>query len=383
MHVIVLTTVLPGGRRGGGEIVTQGVVDALRKAGNDVLTVGYSRRGLSAPVDGELSAGERAIESSSAGSRRLPWAVRALAWRLPYSGAKYRSRAYIRVAREALSNGPAAVVVDHAQTYFALSGLWPLAHPVIFLAHNVEAELYGQLAAEAERPAARWAYRREARLIARAEKRLVRAARQVWALTPDDAAALASLGGADVRTLDVASHLQARRVASPACDVALLGSWSWRANARGLEWFMTDVVPRLPEDVRVEVAGAGADWLRDADQRVVVRGRVEDAEGFLASARVIAVPAVAGAGVQIKTLDAIASGIPVVATGLAVRGLDQLPPSVGVAEGAEEFARQLMVLARQTDRERFREAALAWSSARGAKLEADVAGFAGEVTESA
>ena len=189
----------------------------------------------------------------------------------------------------------------------------------------------------------------------------------MWALTPDDAAALVSLGGTDVRTLDVASYLQARPVATPTCDIALLGSWSWRANARGLEWFTTDVVPQLPRDVRVEVAGAGADWLRDADQRLVVRGRVEDAEGFLASSRVIAVPAVAGAGVQIKTLDAIASGVPVVATEPAVRGLDQLPPSVAVAEGAEAFASHLMLLARQTDRERSREAALAWSSARGGK----------------
>jgi glycosyltransferase involved in cell wall biosynthesis len=383
--VLVLTTVVPGERRGGGEIVSQDIVDALTAAGRDVRVVGYARPDAEDGVpSGVVCAGRRPIETSAAGPRALAWAARALATGAPYSAAKYDSRAYRRIARDALEAGVDAVVADHAQVRFALRAAGSLRAPLVFVAHNAEARLYAAAAAEAG-PLGRRLNSRESRLIGALEADLAARARQVWTLTGDDASYFRDLcPSADVRTLDVAVDARAPRpagAAPPRCDVALIGTWSWRANGLGLEWFAQEVVPRLG-GLTVEVAGTGCDWLRGRLANVAVAGVVPDAHAFLAGARAVAVPAVAGGGVQVKTLDAIASGTPVVATPTAVRALGDLPASVTVAEGAERFAAELRRLAAAGGCEAL-SAGLEWSAARRARFDAAVAGWIDELTEAA
>src|SRR4029077_15790218 len=106
-------------------------------------------------------------------------------------------------------------------------------------------------------------------------------------------------------------------------DVAVLGTWTWSANRAGLKWFLGEVCPHLPPWLAVEVAGAGSEALEGSAPGVRMRGRVPEVMPFLQRARVVAVPSVRGEGVQINTLDAIASGRAVVATPIATRGIDR------------------------------------------------------------
>jgi hypothetical protein len=275
------------------------------------------------------------------------------------------------------------VIVDHAQAHSALPSAGELGAPLIFIAHNAESDSYTRLAAAARRWTARWVNRREARLIRGVETQLARRATQVWALSDDDADYFRSIApGADVRTLEVASAV-AEPVAAglPACDVALIGTWTWRANASGLEWFSDEVVPHLPPELTIEVAGAGAEWLQGRHPNVTVKGVVPDAQRFLSKARAIAVPAVAGGGVQVKVLDAIASGVPVVATSVAVRGLADVPASVAVADTGAAFADSLRRFVFDTDHGSARRDALAWSRARRERLEGGIWRSIGELTD--
>ena len=383
MGVLLLTNVLPANLRGGGEIVTQSVVEALDRSGLGVTALGYRRPGSPAEVGPhEQCVAVRPIETSSAPARALWWMVRALATGTPYTSSKYRSRAYVRAADAALDAGPLALILDHAHMRFAVAGSRRSLPPLVFLAHNAEGEMYAEVAAGARRAALRWANAREARKIRGFEAALARQARQTWVLTDADASYFRELcPGADVRTLEVASLVAPPEApAEPACDVALIGSWTWRPNALGLEWFADEVVPRLPVGMTIEVAGGGADWLQGRYPNLTVRGFVEDAGEFMARARVVAVPSVAGGGVQVKTLDAVACGAPVVATGVATRGLKDLPGSVAVADDAERFAAELVRLAGASEGGRLREEALEWSRARQAALEDSIVSWIEELT---
>ena len=382
MCIVLLTTVLPSERRTGGEVVTQGVVEALRTVDADVRVLGYRRPGARTPAaPGEQPVGTRPIETAAAGGRAIAWMAQATARRMPYSSAKYWSRAYRRAAREALTSGPAAVVVDHAQVHFAAEAAGR-SHtpPLVFIAHNVERDVYAGLAKPGSGRRSRWANSREAKLIGRVEIDLAARARQVWALTPEDAGYFQErCPGADVRTLAVASQIEAPAATpEPACDVALIGSWSWSSNARGLEWFAREVIPLLP-GVSVRVAGTGAEWLRGRYPDVEVCGVVTDAAEFMRDARVVAVPSVAGGGVQVKTLDAVASGVPVVATAPAARGLEGLPASVAVTDEPGDFADALRGFLADPGRDRMRSTSLEWSRTRRARFEASVASWIGEL----
>jgi hypothetical protein len=367
MRVLFLTTVLPSGRRSGGEVVSHAFADALRSAGHDVRVAGWARPGD--PVEpGDLLVGRRHIETSEAPLQtRLGWLARSLGGRRPFSVAKYESDGYRRIASEE-AVGADVVVLDHAQAGGAAGGVVP-GRPCVLIAHNVEHELYGEQAATGG--GAAWVWRREARLMAAEERRLASGAAAVWTLTEPDAASFRRLGAAHVARFDVPAGLTASSAPPRARRVALLGNWTWEPNARGLRWFVREVLPLLPEDLPVEVGGAGAEWLSGVP-RVSYPGRVPDAYEFLAGAQAVAIPAVAGGGIQVKTLDAIASGSWVVTTPEGLRGIEQPPPTVREAASPDAFARALAEVA-APGQEPPAGSAAAWSAERAERFAEAVA----------
>jgi glycosyltransferase involved in cell wall biosynthesis len=368
VRALFVTTVLPANRRGGGEVVSQLFIDAARAAGWTVDVLGYQRRGdPPATGPGVRSVGTRAIETGARPLSTAGWLLSALARNEPYTTAKFRSRRYAELLAAALRREPPdVVIVDHSQMAWVLAGA-DVPAAVVLIAHNVEASLYAQLARDSGRAMARAAYRREARLVARVERRLAARATRIWALTDSDAAAL---GGRPFAVPGSASEVDAP--VAPTIDVGLLGSWTWSANREGLLWFAREVLPHLPADTSIHVAGRGAEELQGRHPGLRIVGLVPDAAAFLQSARVLAVPSTGGGGVQIKTLDAIASGRPVVATSAALRGIDAPPASVRRCDDPPGFASLLSEHAGAEPDETLRRAALEWSRARRERFFADV-----------
>jgi hypothetical protein len=157
------------------------------------------------------------------------------------------------------------------------------------------------------------------------------------------------------------------------CDVALIGNWSWRANRDALEWFLQKVYPRLPQQISIQVAGKDAQWVTSYGPNLVHCGFVPSAQAFLAQARVIAIPTQSGGGIQIKTLDAIASGSRIVATPIALRGIDDVPTTVTVADGAEAFAQSIAAAVHAEQDEVQSTEASRWSVQRRRNFEATMA----------
>jgi hypothetical protein len=337
LRILFITTLLPSGGYTGSEVASQAFVDGLRAAGHEVAVVAYRRAGDSPPLHpDDRPAADRRIETRGAGPYAAFWLARAFATNQPYSVTKYVSAAYRRaVADELATRPPGLVVVDHAQVGWAVPDAG-FGVPYVHIAHNVEHELHSQLAA-AGGPRA-LVHARESRLIRRREEALCRGAAEVWTLNAAESDAMAAMGASRVRSFDLPGVADPDPPGPASCDVATLGSWTWRSNARGLEWFLREVRPLLPESLEVEVAGAASREIAAGTPGVTAHGRVPDAMAFLQSARVVAVPSVTGAGVQVKTLDAIASGRRVVASEVAMRGIDDPPPHVRVAADAEAFA---------------------------------------------
>lgn len=327
MRVLFLTTLLPGMRRTGSEVASQAFADALRAAGHDVTLLGYRRAGTDPPLAwGDVAVSARHIETSAAGLRPLWWMARGLLSRRPYTLAKYEGRAYRRAIEAAVAAAaPALVVLDHAQVAALGDRDWGV--PVVYIAHNVEHRLHS----------GGWVRSRERRLLEAVERGLVERADETWTLTAGDARELGR-GAARTRVFDLPPASVPAAPGAPEYDVVLLGGWHWRPNAAGLRWFVEEVAPRLGGELDVVVGGADGEGIVGARPGVRAVGPVPDALAFLQRGRVVAVPSVEGGGVQVKTLDAIASGRRVVATPTAMRGIDGAPRTVQVAEDAAGFA---------------------------------------------
>jgi polysaccharide biosynthesis protein PslH len=358
MNVLFFTTILPRHQRMGSEVASHCFITALRRAGHQVRVVGYMRRDDPfEPDQTEVVVGQRYIETNQAKGYPLLWMLLSFLLNLPYSSAKYYSQAYRRQVKTLLAQTPDAVVVfDHPQLGW-LRDLVSPGHPQIMIAHNIEHDIYRQHAQSTHHPLAAWIYRREARLIQQWEDQLAMATDRVWALTDQDAHYFSKLGAVQTVALPASFTDPALTQASPAaplktCDIGLIGSWAWKPNQQGLRWFLETVYPLLPRDLLIQVAGRGADWLNDpaqANQYPNLRycGFVPNAQVFMAQAKVVAIATLSGGGIQIKTLDAIASGSAIVATSIALRGIPNHPATVQVADQPQDFATALLAAIRQ------------------------------------
>jgi polysaccharide biosynthesis protein PslH len=122
-------------------------------------------------------------------------------------------------------------------------------------------------------------------------------------------------------------------------------------NFLGLRWFLREVLPLAP-DVPVQILGnidrelqSRAPDLYKA-HAALFRGRVEaeDLHGAYRGASAVLLPATAGHGISIKTLEALSCGAPLIATPLAFRGLGigvAGLPNVIVTDDAHAFAEAL------------------------------------------
>lgn len=381
MKVLFCTTVLPSQRRTGGEVASQAFIDAIRAAGHDVIVLGYRRPEDRTPLAaGENEVGQRPIESDRAGSAAYAWLGRALVRGAPYSCEKYRSAAYAERVSKLVGEGQIDVaIIDHAQVG-PLHRCIPPSLPLIAIAHNSEGMMYGEQAGEADGAVKRAVLRREARLLEHLERELARRACQVWTLTQSDRAYFQGLSGSRrMQSFDVpgtAMAPSAGEASGPAgqWDIGLLGTWTWEANAKGLRWFADRVVPRLSGRLSIGIAGKGAEFVHGRNGCVTALGFVSDAMEFLRSCRVVCVPSVAGGGVQIKTLDAIAAGRPLVATSFALRGISDPPRTVVAADDPADFAlaleSELAKAGGSVD-----QGAMDWANARTRSFFASVAGM--------
>jgi glycosyltransferase involved in cell wall biosynthesis len=200
--------------------------------------------------------------------------------------------------------------------------------------HNVEHEMWERHAALDPSVVRRALVRVEAARVRGYEKALLPGFDVVFAVSDADRRALTALGGEPerVRVLpNVADPaLLGRPRLEPPVDpvVLFLGTLSWPPNALGIERFLrggfASLSNRVPE-LRLIVAGHGAsERLRELVRTTPgaeLLEDVDDDEPLYQRARCFVDASVGGAGTRVKILNALARGVPVVATSDAASGL--------------------------------------------------------------
>jgi len=142
---------------------------------------------------------------------------------------------------------------------------------------------------------------------------------------------------------------------------------AYAPNRDGLQWFLREVWPRLAGLGLVlhvvGIVGPALQLAPAADLRVW--GRVDDLEAAYALADLCINPVRCGSGLKIKTVEAMAHGLPLVATSHAVRGLEHARDEAFiVADDAEAFAQAVaMLAARPEERRRLAAGALRLAAA--------------------
>lgn len=198
----------------------------------------------------------------------------------------------------------------------------------------------------------------------RAEARSMQESEHRYFSDSDQAICISELEAEFARTLDGAPpvHVIEARLHDPLWtqqsfhqrrDVIFVAGWLSGAgspNGDGLTWFVQKVLPlvhaRIPW-VRVRVTGQDPppELLRYASPSLLFEGHVGDIAKFYDDARVAIVPVRFGAGVKLKTIEALQYGVPTVSTSVGAEGIDlHQTGALAITDDAGEFALHVATL---------------------------------------
>lgn len=334
--VVTHTPVLGSGKA----VRTYGIARALATQGE--LALLYARFGAAEP-----DAAFRAIPGielhevvPSRGAGRLLAYGAARASGVPDALARGVSPELARGARRLAADPECGRVIADGPIAAAALARLARKRPVIYNAHNFESGFRHDLDASGLG---------SPRALQRFERGLLERAAESWMVSEADMEAARELyPTARLRYVPNVVDVRAiRPVREPAPEpnTIFVANFAYEPNRNGLAFLLSEVFPRvwsqLP-DARLMLVGAGLDRSPSADPRVQALGFVDDLAGVYARARVAVVPLLQGGGTPLKLIEALAYGLPVLATPRAVAGLDVHDGAdCIVAEGADAFASAL------------------------------------------
>lgn len=340
MKDLLVTTHTPV-LRSGQAVRTYGLARAL--AAKDGLTLLYTRFGAPEP-----DAAFRSIPGvelldvvPSRGLQRLRAYSSARLAGVPIGFARgISSELEAAAARLAADPGRGRVIADGPIAAAALARL-ARTHPVIYSAQNVESGFRHELTAQGAR---------ERDAMRSFERSLLKRASESWMVSHADMATAGELlPGARLRYVPNVIDVRAIAVVRPALEAKraiFVASFSYEPNRRGLRFLLEEVFPRvwseLPE-ARLTLVGAGLEQTPSDDSRVEALGFVEDLHAAYASASCAVVPLLQGGGSPLKFIEALAHGLPVIATPRAAVGLEVSDgEDCLIADDGETFAAALV-----------------------------------------
>lgn len=189
--------------------------------------------------------------------------------------------------------------------------------------------------------------RLEVRVLARREVEVARRASAVSLVSRFEAAQLARDAGIPVTALPMAVTIRDRPVpvaANPGGAMAFVGGLDYHANAEAVRWFADCVLPRIRNerpDFVATVIGECPMRLRAEFTRpgLQLSGYISDLDAELSRQRGFLAPVRSGHGIKTKVLEAMAAGLPVVATPEGLAGLDAIGgENCLIAHSAQSFA---------------------------------------------
>lgn len=288
-----------------------------------------------------------------------------------FSEGFYRSKLFQRSLNEALAAGPFDAVLAFSSTMAPYCAAIDAKIKIVDFV-DVDSDKWGQLGKSARFPLS-ILYRIEERRLARLEAEISGWASCSLFVSAADAALFRQRGGrGKIAVLPNGTDLDVRRLPrepmpcrdlsrrSDAEDVdarlVFVGTMNYQPNADAVEYFVMQILPRIRDSfprARFEVVGRHPpkSLLRLQDHPgVKIVGEVPDVRSYLLRADVSVAPMRIARGVQNKVLEAMAMGVPVVATAAAIQGIDVTDgQEVLVANQPEEFARQVVRVLRDAE----------------------------------
>ncbi|MFM7005747.1 MAG: glycosyltransferase family 4 protein [Flavobacteriales bacterium] len=218
----------------------------------------------------------------------------------------------------------------------------------IYRAHNIEHQIWKDLASNTKNRLKKWYLQQLAYSLKWAE-------RSIWSEDQGALDVILTISNTDLaqienQTLTTCKYLPASTVPSKAQSnfapnaLCFLGAFDWAPNVEAVDWFLQHVYTELRKkfpDLTFHIAGKGADKIKQWQQNgVFVHGFVPDPKEFIAQNGIFIGSLQSGSGVKMKIIEAMSVGAPLVLSPKSADGLPDLP-AANLSESATEFSQAL------------------------------------------
>lgn len=200
---------------------------------------------------------------------------------------------------------------------------------IIARTHNVENELLRDRM-NISNPLGRFLFSLERRHLKRYERALPTFVNQVFCISGEDCDSFRMLQPACANKIDflpVTAELPRVEHKVPGKDhgfVLFVGNCSWLPNRKATNWILHELAPLMAKEipgVRIKLVGSGTDLIEEKPPNVDTMGFVDSIEDLYDGALCTIAPISTGSGVNIKVIESLAHGVPVVGTRFAMRGI--------------------------------------------------------------
>ncbi|MGE0813771.1 MAG: glycosyltransferase, partial [Vicinamibacterales bacterium] len=337
MRVLYLTHRLPYAPNRGDRIRSFHFVEGLREA-MDVGLVSLVHDDVeAAAVPAVAARGVDVTVARVAGLSRWLRATAALAGHDPVTHHLLTAPTIDQAIESAVARARPDVVLAMCSSMAQFALRPPLdRYPFVLDMVDVDSEKWRSLGAVSPPPKS-WVYRREARVLSAFERVATGRAVTTLVVNEKESEALKALApDADVRVISMGVDIDAFTPMDPpgnSATVVFCGVMNYPPNESGALWLVREVWPLVLQrrpDARLEIVGSQPTTAVRALARpgIVVTGLVPHTRDYLWRAAVAVAPLHTARGLQNKVFEAMAAGVPVVATAAVHPGL---PPAVGQA----------------------------------------------------
>ena len=344
----------------GGRLRTFGILHSLSKR-HDIVYIGLNQDSteqdikLASEYCSRLVAHEISDANFSA-IKRLYQLADSLFKQLPYSVYRLQSKPFLEnVIAELGTKTYDLLICDFVHSGINIPD--QLNVPMVLFQHNAEAHLWQRRADSEKKFGFKSLYRFQARLMRSFEERIVKKAKSVICVSPNDRdITIQYYGGLDVASIptgvDVDYFGSVERNPRIEPTLVFTGSLDWEPNSEGIFWFVEKVFPlvkRLVPACRVSIVGRNPSnallGLAHRTPGVELLGRVPDVRPYLAIAHVAIVPILTGGGTRMKIFESFSAGLPVVSTTIGAEGLQVTnDQDIFLRDDPETFAEAILNL---------------------------------------
>ncbi|MGH2568984.1 MAG: glycosyltransferase family 4 protein [Bacteroidota bacterium] len=364
MRILQVSPQVPYPLSDGGKVGVFNITKHLALRGHNITMLAFER---TAGVDTKpLQEFCELVTVPHSNKNTVRGAFRNLFSDLPYNMQKYRSVGFQHTLQGLLDSKSFDLVhVDHL--HMAPYGIFCKEHaklPIVLREHNVESVIVERYAERVRMPVFRQWMALQKKRIRSYEGEIAAQFDLCCAITEEDRKRLMELNPrVNARVIPAGVEQRYFQSEQPRTkiphSIALFGSFDWLPNQDALEWFVSDIFPRIQHrqpEVRLYIIGKDIPHQIQARKNtaVVVRGFVPDLQQELQQYELTVVPLRIGGGMRLKILESFALQLPVVSTPIGCEGIFcREEEHLLIANTEEQFTNQVLRLLNNPQLQRF------------------------------